>query len=158
MENTKDRTELFFYITTAAVSLGLIIYAWSQPWAHKRAGDGLLISAFPIIFAAIILLVSIIGVLAFVINSHKGIQKQPMKEEFYFWPVLLLTASVFAGAIGIWRFDGVITCSVVVLYVLLIGGVRDWRLLSGLPLGMGVMIYILFVRIVGVYFPHGWLR
>jgi len=70
-------------------------------------------------------------------------------------PMILLSGGVLVGTLGLWRFDAIISCSALVLLLLFTGRVRDWRLLAGIPIGVGLVIYFLFVRLLGVYFPHG---
>ena len=153
----RSRGEYIFYFTAALLSGGLLVYAWRQPWAYMRTGDGLSLATFPTIFAATIFVVSTTG--ALLEMRQKEGSKLPTKEgPFLFWPVILLSGLAVAGTFGFWNFDAVITSTALVLLLLLAGGVRDWRLLVGMSIGMGLLIYILFIWVLGVYFPHGWFR
>ncbi len=151
----RGRAEDVFYFSVATASIGILVYTWLQPWAYLRTMDGLSLAAFPTVFIALLLIASISGLIFK--KRQKESSKQPTKEErFLFWPVMWLSGGVVAGTFGLWNLDPVITSGALVLLLLLVAAIRDWRLLVGLPIGMGLLIYILFIRVLGVYFPHGW--
>ena len=153
----KGRAEYIFYFSATLLSAGLIVYMWLQSWAYMRTGDGLSLAAFPTFFAAFIFITSITG--AVFKRRQKDGSKLPTREErLPLWPVVLLTGGVLASTFGLWNFDAIITSILLVLILLLAGKVRDWRLLTAIPVGMGALVYILFVLTLGVYFPHGWFR
>lgn len=139
------------------ISAGLIAYIWLQPWAYSKTGDKLGMAIFPTAYAIIILLASVSQIL--VTMRHKGSSEHPIEEEpIPLWPVVLLCGAVLIATLGYWYFDAVVSSGAVVLLLLLVGGVRDWRVLSGLTIGTALLLYFLFVRVCGVYFPCGWFR
>ena len=153
----RDRAEDVFYLSVATISVGLVVYIWLQPWAYLATSDGLRMSFLPTVFISLLLIASISGILSR--KRQKESLKQPAKEErFLFWPVALLVGAGVASAYGLSNFDPTIISGAFVLLLLLSGGIRDWRLLVGLPIGMGLLIYILFIRVVGTYFPYVWFR
>jgi hypothetical protein len=151
----KVRAEQIFYLATAVLSAAAIVYAWRQPWAHSRTGDGLSMAAFPVAFAVALLLATVVAA------SRRGQREtRPADEDA---PALGRSIAILGGgsalsAAGIWYFDAVLTSALLVLVLLLAGRVRDWRLLAGISLGTGVVVYVLFILTLGVYFPQGWLR
>ena len=153
----RDRAEDVFYLSVATVSIGLLVYIWLQPWAYLPTVGRLGMAVFPTAFMAILLIASIIGVIFR--KSQKERLKRPTAEErFRFWPVCLLGVATVGSAYGLTHIDPTITSGVFVLLLLLGGGIRDWRLLAGLPIGTGLLIYILFIRVISTYFPNVWLR
>ncbi len=154
----EKRATYVFFFTVIGISIVLIVYIWLQPWAYKATSDRLGIAGLPTIYLAIAGIASLLQIL--VESKNKNRDKQQMTEEQTcpFWPVAVLSAVVLVSAVGIWRTDPVITCSLLVLILMLIAGIRDWRLLSGLSLGTGLMLYLLFIRVLGVFFPSTWLQ
>jgi hypothetical protein len=158
MGETVERTaraERLFYAATAVCSAAAIVYAWRQPWAHTRTGDGLSMAAFPMAFAAALFLAAAVAAL-----RHGRREARPAEEDA---PALGQSVAILGGgsalsAAGIWYFDAVLTSALLVLIWLLAGRVRDWRLLVGISAGTGVLVYVLFILALGVYFPRGWLR
>jgi hypothetical protein len=100
--------------------------------------------------------VSFIGVLRK--TRQSGSATTPTEEfTLSFRPVLLLVGVVLLAALGLWRIDPIVNFSVLVLVLLLAEGVRDWRLLVGMPILTATTIYVLFILILNVYFPNALL-
>ena len=153
----RGRGKYTFYFSLATLSIGVLVYIWLQPWAYFGTGGGLGIAIFPTVFVAILLFVSLTGALCEK-RQREGSKRPTEEERLLFLPVIFLTGGVVAGTFGLWNFDPVISVAAVVLLLLLTGSVRDWRLLVSLPIGMGLLSYFLFIRMLGVYFPHGWFN
>ena len=153
----KGRTEYVFYISATLISIALIVYLWSQPWAYTKTGDGLSMAAFPTVFAAGLLIASMTGAILKG-RQEEHSQPSPKEEPPLLWPVILLGGGVIASTLGLWYFDAVISSSLLVFFLLFAGRVRDWRLLAGISVGTGLLLYVLFILVLGVYFPRGWLR
>jgi len=150
----EDRGEYIFYLSVAMVSVGLLGYTWTQPFAYLRTTDKVGVAFFPTIFVAILLITSTMG--ALFKKRQKESSKPPTEEALLpFWPMILLSGGVLVGTLGFWRFDAIISCSALVLLLLFTERVRDWRLLAGITIGVGLIIYFLFIRVLGVYFPYG---
>lgn len=153
----KSCAEYVFYISAALISIAVIVYLWFQPWAYTKTGDGLSMAAFPTFFAAGVLIACMTA--AILKGRQKAHSPPPPKEEPpLLWPVILLGGGVIASTLGLWYFDAVISSSLLVLVLLFAGRVRDWRLLAGISVGTGLIIYLLFILVLGVYFPHGWFK
>jgi len=71
--------------------------------------------------------------------------------------MVLLTAVILLAAQVIWLVDPVVMCALLVLLLMRVARISDWRLLSGATIGTLVLLYVLFVRVLGVYFPTVWL-
>jgi hypothetical protein len=152
----KGRAEFAFYVAVALLSIVAIVYTWRQQWAHTRTGDGLSMAAFPMAFAAALLVTAVVAAL----RRGRPAEPGPAEEDA---PALMRSAAVLGGgsvlsAAGIWYFDAVLTSALLVLVLLVAGRVRDWRVLASISVGTGVVVYVLFILVLGVYFPRGWLR
>ena len=151
----RGHAEVVFYLSMVAISIGLFVYVWLQPWAYRQTMDGLGMAIFPTVFIAIVVIASIGGVL--LEKRHGESLKQSTKEErFLLWPVSFISIAAVASTYGFRHIDPTITSGAFVLILLLGVGVRDWRLLAGLPIGTGLLIYVLFVRVMGTYFRNVW--
>ncbi|MFC2008592.1 tripartite tricarboxylate transporter TctB family protein [Chloroflexota bacterium] len=151
-----DRAESVSYVVLIAVSIGLVAYIWLQPWAYFHTADGVSLALFPTVFAVILCVASIIGAVRKAMhrdNSSLSIEDFDLSMR----PVVLLTGIVLVSAFGLWRIDPVFNFTALVLVVLLVEGVRDWRLLVGMSVLTGATIYVLFILILNVYFPNVWL-
>lgn len=154
----EERAERIWYASVAGLAVGLMVYMWAQPFAHMRTSDKLGMATFPTIVLAVLLLASVLGVFRKTRKEHTKPAKEAMpteEAEIRLLPVVSLCGASLVATFGLWRFDPLISCSGLVLLLLLIERVRDWRLLVGLPIGTGVMIYFLFIRLLGVFFPRG---
>jgi len=150
------RAERVFYAVTALLSTAAIVYAWRQPWAHIRTGDGLSMAAFPTVFAGALLVAAV----AAAARGARGHQPAPAAEEapaLVRSGILLGGGSVLSG-LGLWYFDPVLSSALLVLVLMLAGRVRDWRVLAAITAGTGLVVYLLFILALGVYFPQGWLQ
>lgn len=152
----KARAERAFYLATALLSAAAMVYAWRQPWAHTKTGDGLSMAMFPTVFAGALLLAAVAALMI----RGRGQESQPAEEDA---PALVWSAAILGGgsalsALGLWYFDAALTSALLVLVLLLAGRVRDWRVLAGISVGTGVVVYVLFILVLGVYFPRAWLR
>lgn len=148
----RDRAEDIFFFTLAIASIGILVYIWLQPWAYVQTGGALGIAIFPTAFITVLLITSVVALF----RQKEGSKRPSEGERVSFWPVFLLSGGIIAGTFGLWNFDPTISSGALVLFLLLVAGIRDWRLLAGLPIGMGLLIYILFIRVLGVYFPAKW--
>lgn len=152
----KARVERIFYAVTALLSAAAIVYAWRQPWAHIQTGDGLSMAAFPTAFAGALLVAAVVAAL----RRARGHEAGPADAGA---PALVRSAVLLGGgsvlsALGLWYFDAVLSSALLVLLLMLAGRVRDWRVLAGISVGTGVVVYLLFILALGVYFPRGWLQ
>lgn len=156
----RSRRECVFYVSAALMSMGVLVYLWTRDWAYRYTGDGLSMAAFPTIFAAGLLIACIVGLVTGKGRKESSASPPPSSDDVSssLWPSVLLSGSVIVSTVGIWYFDAVVTCTLLVLFLLLVGRVRDWRVLGGVSLGTGLLIYVLFVLVLGVFFPHGWFN
>ncbi len=154
----EERAERIWFASVAGLALGLMVYVRTQPFAHMRTTDKLGMATFPTIVLAVLLLASVLGLFQKTTEERTKQSKEalPTEEaEIRLLPVVSLIGASLLATFGLWRFDPIISCSGLVLLLLLIERVRDWRLLVCLSIGTGGVIYVLFVWLLNVYFPRG---
>ena len=150
-----DKAEGFFYLSIVVVGVGLLVYIWLQPWAYRSTVDKMGMATLPTAAIALLLIPSIIGLITR--KSLKNRQKQPGGDRFELRSVGLLGGATIASVYGLRYADPTIICGIFVLILLLGGGIRDWRLLTGIPIGTALLINILFIKVINTYFPNIWL-
>jgi len=156
------RPVLVFCSSVILLVVGLIAYIWTQPWAYRQTSDSLGMAALPTIYLAIAGLASVARLLVELRSKAAPVQQNGSTDAVQgncpVWPVVLLVVLILAGTAVIWRVDPIVMCSGMVLILMLVAGIRDWRLLAGVTFGNLVLLYLLFVRLVGIYFPTSWLQ
>jgi len=157
----RKRTVYVFCSVVIVLAVGLIAYIWSQPWAHRVADDKLGMAAMPIAYLAIAGFASALRIVAAIrTREQESSESQvpgPEEESCPVWPIVLLSAVILLAAQVIWLVDPVVMCALLVLLLMRVARITDWRLLSGATIGTLVLLYVLFVRVLGVYFPTVWL-
>ena len=156
----EERAERIWYAIVAGLAVGLLVYVRTQPFAHMRTTDKLGMATFPTIVLAVLLLASVLGLFRKTREEHTKPPKEEIPTEeagIRFLPVVALVGASLLATFGLWRFDPINSCSGLVLVLLIIERVRDWRLLVCLPIGTGGVIYVLFIGVLDVYFPRGFI-
>jgi len=143
------RVERYFYVGTAVISASFLAYIYTQPFAYRPTTDVLGMATFPAVILAGILVGSIVTLVRL-----RGSQGEMGQSQLRFWPSLAITVGALLGTYGLWYFDPTISCTLLALFLLLVEKIRDWRVLVGIPVVIGLLVSVLFIQVLGVYFPH----
>ncbi len=154
MEKKKVLGEYIFFFALAGLTLVMLVWSWLQPWPYYKTGDGLSIATFPTVFAVLLIVCALMEV--FKIKRRKETSNTSSTgDKVYFWPTALINVGIIISTYVLWYIDPILSVISLTLLLLLAGKVRDWRMLVGIPLGMGAANYILFVWLMEAYFPVG---
>ena len=152
------RIEFVMYLVLMAISLLLLFYIWTQPWAHRKTPDGLGLAPFPIFFLLGMLLFGMLCLQDAYKNAVRGNEPEasPVTDMDWKSSIAVCAMAVVYSPL-IWIMDPLVYAGLFTLLILLIGHVRQIRPLVLAVLGMMACIYILIIKVAEVFFPVIWL-
>lgn len=153
----ETRLEAVTLSVAALISLVLLVFVWTQPWAYRTTGDGLSIAVFPSVSLGGIIVFSLLCL----IDLSRGVEMQDVlteasssiEEDIQWGPAIFLAIVGILSSFAVVRIDPLLLTGFMATLILVVARVRNWYLLVGTALGVPLFVYVFLVRLAGVFFP-----
>ena len=146
--------ELIIFFCGMPLGVILIIYTYTQPWASRSTPDGIGLAPFPAVFLA---LISIMSLLCFIescknFKANKEVPKGDVINADW-GPMVGIFAVSVASSYAVSRVDPVMLAVIMSTLILILGKIRKWQLYIMTALILSFVVFVIMIRIAGVFFP-----